>query len=100
MSQSVLTAILVTLNLALQIFDGFATYSGWQQWGEGNPLLRAGFETAGAGPTLVATKLGACLLVLFLMRAADRMIVKVGLSLTIAAYTAFSLVPWSYCLIN
>ena len=98
MPQSVNTAILVILNLALQIFDGIATYACWEQCGEGNPLLRAGFQTWGAGPTLFATKLAACALVLLLMRAADRMLVKVGLTLTIAAYFAFSLLPWTYCL--
>ena len=100
MPQSVFTAILVIGNLALQLFDGIATYTCWEQCGEGNPLLRAGFEVWGAGPTLLLSKLFACVLVLFLIRASHRMLVKIGLSLTMAAYTAFSLVPWSSCLLG
>ncbi len=100
MPQSVTTAILVILNLALQLFDGVATYTCWEQCGEGNPLLRAGFEVWGAGPTLLLSKLFAGVLLLFLIRASHRMLVKVGLLLTIAAYTAFSLVPWASCWIG
>ncbi len=98
MPESAITAILIILNLALQLFDGVATYSSWDQCGEGNPLLRAGFEVWGAGPTLLLSKIAAALLLLFLIRASHRMLVKVGLSLTIVAYTTFSLIPWSYCL--
>ena len=97
MPQSAITAILVILNIALQLFDGIATYACWEHCGEGNPLLRAGFEVWGAGPTLFLSKLVASLLLLFLLRASHRMIVKIGLSLTLAAYTAFSVIPWAHC---
>lgn len=97
MSQSAFTAILVILNLALQLFDGVATYACWEQCGEGNPLLRAGFEMWGAGPTLFASKLAASILLLCLIRASHHTLTRIGLCLTLAAYTAFSLVPWSQC---
>jgi hypothetical protein len=95
--QSAITAILITLNLALQLFDGVATYVCYDRCGEGNPMLRAGFEVWGAGPTLLLSKLVAALLLLFLIRASHRTLTKVGLTLTMVTYTVFSAVPWSYC---
>jgi len=89
------TGLLIGLNLALQLFDGVATYAGWQQFGEANPLLRAGFEMWGAGPTLLAAKLLAILLLLLLARVPRRALVGVGLVFTLGAYAALSFIPWS-----
>jgi hypothetical protein len=89
------TAVLVVLNLFMQVFDGVATYVGWEQFGEGNPLLRAGFETWGALPTLVVAKCVAIILILMVARMQRRTLVAGGLSLTFAAYLAMSFVPWS-----
>ena len=91
---------LVILNLALQIFDGYATYLGWERFGEANPLLRAAFDTWGAGPTLVVTKLAAGGLLLMIGHAPQRLLVAVGLVFTLTAYTALSLVPWSMRLLG
>ena len=88
-------AVLVTLNLALQLFDGIATYIGWERFGEANPLLQAGFASWGPGPTLVVAKLAAAGLLLFLARTACRELVGIGLVFTLVVYTALSLVPWS-----
>ena len=93
--QGMQLAILVVLNLALQGFDGVATYVGWQQHGEMNPILSAGFERFGAGPTLVAAKLGAMLFVIVLATTPRRRLALIGLAVTFTAYTAFSFVPWS-----
>jgi hypothetical protein len=88
-------AVLATLNLALQLFDGVATYVGWQQHGEMNPILAAGFDRFGAGPTLVTAKIGAILLVLLLATTPRRSLATIGLGITFTAYTALSFVPWS-----
>jgi hypothetical protein len=88
-------AVLAVLNLALQLFDGVATYVGWAQHGEMNPLLAVGFERFGAGPTLLVAKLGAILFVLVLATTPKRSLATIGLGITFSAYTAFSLVPWS-----
>ena len=87
--------LLIILNLALQIFDGIATYVGWQRFGEANPLLRAGFEVWGAGVTLVVAKIAAVALILMLARAGRPALVGVGLSFTLVAYSALSLLPWA-----
>jgi len=89
-------ALLIILNLALQMFDGVATYVGWQRFGEANPLLRAGFEAWGAGVTLVMAKIVAVALILVLARAGRPALVGVGLSFTLVAYVALSLVPWAF----
>jgi hypothetical protein len=88
--------LLIILNLALQIFDGIATYVGWQRFGEANPLLRAGFEVWGAGVTLVVAKIAAVALILMLARAGRPALVGVGLSFTLVAYAALSLLPWAF----
>ncbi len=87
--------LLVVLNLALQVFDGVATYVGWEQHGEMNPILAAGFASFGAGPTLLAAKLMAIIFVLVLATTPRRSLATLGLGITFTAYTAFSLVPWS-----
>lgn len=88
--------LLIILNLALQLFDGIATYVGWQRFGEANPLLRAGFDAWGAGTTLVIAKILAVALILVLARAGRPALVGVGLSFTLVAYAALSLVPWAF----
>lgn len=95
MQQSASILFLVGLNIVLQLFDGVATYCGWQEFGEANPLLRAGFGTFGAGPTLVAAKLAASALVIWIARAPFPGLVALGLTFTFGTYTAFSLIPWS-----
>lgn len=87
--------LLVILNLALQVFDGVATYVGWEQHGEMNPILSAGFESFGAGPTLVVAKVIAILFVLVLAMTPRRSLGAIGLGITFTAYTALSFVPWS-----
>jgi uncharacterized membrane protein len=92
--------LLVVLNLALQLFDGVATYVGWEQHGEMNPILAAGFHHFGAGPTLVAAKLSAVLFILVLATTPRRDLATIGLGITFTAYTAFSFVPWTQRLLG
>ena len=87
--------MLVILNLALQVFDGVATYVGWEQHGEMNPILSAGFDSFGAGPTLLVAKLVAVMFVLVLATTPRRSLATVGLGITFTAYTALSFVPRS-----
>jgi len=88
-------AVLIALNLALQLFDGLATYVGWQRFGEANPLLQAAFVAWGPGPSLVIAKSAAAGLILMLARTGRPALVGLGLSFTLVAYVALSLIPWS-----
>jgi hypothetical protein len=92
--------VLVILNLVLQLFDGIATYIGWERVGEANPLLRTAFVLWGAGPTLLVAKLGAAALLLVLARTPCRNLLGIGLAFTLGVYTALSLVPWSIGLLG
>jgi hypothetical protein len=86
---------LVRLNLALQLFDGIATYQGLRLgWSEGNPLLVVGFAYLGAGPTLLIAKLNACALLLLLHRLSHHALVPPVLAFLALAYGAFSFLPW------
>jgi len=93
-------AILVALNLALQLFDGLATYVGWAEHGELNPILMAGFARFGAGPTILAAKLIAIMFVLVIAATPHRALAAIGLTITLTAYTALSFVPWSQRLLQ
>jgi len=88
-------AFLIGSNLILQIFDGYATYIGWNRFGEANPLLHSAFTHWGAGPSLVVAKLMAVTLILMLARAGRPALVGAGLSFTMAAYVSLSLIPWT-----
>jgi hypothetical protein len=99
-SNRVTIGILSFLNLFLQVFDGVATYVGWERVGEANPLLRAGFHAFGAAPTLLVAKVFAVVLILWIAHAARSSLVVPGLVLTIGIYVAFSLIPWSIRLLG
>ena len=92
--------LLVTLNVLLQLFDGVATYVGWEQYGELNPLLRLGFEHLGVLTTLATAKLTAIFLVLFLAKLPRPTLASCGLAVTLTVYTAFSFIPWSVRLLG
>src|SRR6185436_8291613 len=52
---------LLMLNVALQLFDGLATYHGMRfGFGEGNPILVEIMTVVGPAATLILTKLFAC----------------------------------------
>jgi len=95
MQSRAMLVLLIILNLALQVFDGIATYIGWQRFGEANPLLRAGFDAWGAGATLITAKVAAAALILVLGRVGRPALVGIGLSFTLVAYSALSLWPWA-----
>jgi hypothetical protein len=86
---------LFLLNMALQLFDGVATYQGLRLgFREANPLLLAAFGLIGVEPTLVLYKAYASGLLVILHRAAPPNVgipVMQGLA---AVYCVFSLAPW------
>jgi len=87
--------VLMASNMVLQLFDGVATYVGWERYGEANPLLQTAFGMWGAGPTLVVAKGFAVVLILMLARAGRPRLVGAGLAFTLVAYVSFSLIPWT-----
>jgi hypothetical protein len=86
---------LLLLNLALQLFDGVATYQGLRMgFKEANPILVFAFGLIGVGPALLLFKAKACGLLVLLHRAAPRHVgVQVMRGLA-AVYCVLSLGPW------
>ncbi len=86
---------LFLLNIALQVFDGIATYVAvGTPAGEGNPLLAAAMTHLGIGTALVLFKLKACGCLLLLRRMSGHALVGLSFAGLAATYTAFSFVPW------
>lgn len=86
---------LLVLNLALQLFDGVATYQGLRLgFREANPLLIAAFDLLGVGPALLLFKAKACGLLVLLHRATPARIGVTVLRVLAAVYCVFSLGPW------
>jgi hypothetical protein len=92
-SSSVLDQLL-QLNVALQLFDGVATYHGFATWGEANPLLSGTMATMGALPALLLFMATACGYLILLRRARSPYAAQFGLALTAMAYGMFSFAPW------
>jgi len=86
---------LFVLNMALQLFDGVATYQGiLLGFREANPLLVSAFGVIGVGQTLLLYKAYACGLLVVLKGAAPP---RVGIAVMrglAAVYCTFSLAPW------
>jgi len=90
---------LVFVNLALQLFDGCATYVGLNAgFCEGNPLLRWALERVGPASALFLFKLEACACVWLLWRLRPHRLVAPALALSAAAYVMWSLAPWTLVL--
>ena len=86
---------LLLLNVALQLFDGVATYQGLRLgFKEANPILVAAFGLLGTGPALLLFKAKACGLLVLLHRAAPRHVGVVVMRALAAVYCVFSLGPW------
>lgn len=86
---------LLLLNLALQLFDGVATYQGLQSGvREANPILVAAFGLIGVGPALLLFKAKACGLLVLLHRTAPRTVGITVMRALAAVYCVFSLGPW------
>ena len=86
---------LFVLNLALQVFDGVATYQGMRlHWGEGNPLLVASMPYFGVTSTLLLFKAKACGFLVLLRRVGERAFVYESMVALATVYTFFSFLPW------
>ena len=92
-------AALVVVNLALQIFDGLATYAGvYAGFAEGNPVLQWAFGVLGPGSALCLFKLEACACLLVLWRLRGNWLAAPALALSAAVYTVCSFAPWAFAL--
>jgi hypothetical protein len=86
---------LLILNVALQLFDGVATYQGLRLgFHEANPLLVTAFGLLGVGPALLLFKAKACGLLVLLHRAAPARVGVTVLRALAAIYCVLSLGPW------
>jgi Domain of unknown function (DUF5658) len=99
LSSSWLIPPLFVANLALQAWDGLATYYGLALGvQEGNPLLRASIEQLGAGGALLSAKGLACGLLLLLRAFSQSALCVQGLVLTAVSYFVCSFLPWFFLL--
>jgi hypothetical protein len=90
---------LLTLNVALQVFDGVATYLGLQVgFGEGNPVLVHAIAAVGPAAALLLTKLYACGCLLGVWHARRARLAFPAFVLIAAVYATCSLAPWSAAL--
>jgi hypothetical protein len=90
---------LLVLNLAIQIFDGVATYVGIENGiREGNPLVAAAMRGLGTGSGLALAKLAAILLLALLYRRRHDRWVGPGLTVLAVSYIWLSVVPWTLIL--
>ncbi|HLK10199.1 MAG TPA: DUF5658 family protein [Candidatus Binatia bacterium] len=90
---------LVLLNVALQVFDGVATYVGLHVGlGEGNPVVAGAVARLGTGPALVLIKLEACACLLALWSLRRSWLAGPALAASAALYAACSLGPWTLAL--
>lgn len=86
---------LLILNLALQLFDGVATYQGLRLgFHEANPILASAFGLLGVGPALLLFKAKACGLLVLLHRATPARVGITVLRALAAIYCVLSLAPW------
>jgi hypothetical protein len=91
--------VLVCANVALQVFDGLATYAGLHAGiAEGNPLLVWTFAQLGPASALLLFKLQACGCLLFLWLVRRNRLAVPALVLSAAVYVACSLAPWAAAL--
>ena len=87
---------LFLLNVALQLFDGAATYFGVRApWHEANPLIGATMAHLGIGLSLLLFKSGACAALVVIRRVADPPLIRRTFTGLAAAYGCFSFVPWT-----
>jgi hypothetical protein len=92
-SQVVLHQLLL-LNIALQLFDGVASYHGVPWWGEANPLIYEAMVALGIGPALLLYKAKACGFLLLVRRLSDPGATLAVYSLVAVAYGTLSFLPW------
>lgn len=85
---------LFVLNVALQLFDGIATFHGHWRWGEGNPMLHILMTSMGVSAALVLFKAKACVFLVVLRRCWRYPEAYDALFVLAVFYASFSFVPW------
>ena len=86
---------LFLLNIALQLFDGMATYAGVQMGvAEANKLLCSAFVTWGVGRSLILFKAFACGTLVLLYSNTREEMGRPALMLLAVVYCLCSLFPW------
>jgi hypothetical protein len=85
---------LFVLNVALQLFDGIATWQGTKLWGEGNPMMAVVMGSLGVGVALLLFKAKACALLVFLRRCWRHREAYDALAVLAGCYAVLSFVPW------
>jgi uncharacterized membrane protein len=91
--------VLVVVNVALQVFDGVATYVGLHAGlGEGNPVVASAVARLGTGPALILLKLEACACLLALWALRRSSLAGPALAASAVVYAACSLAPWTLAL--
>jgi uncharacterized protein DUF5658 len=86
---------LFLLNLALQLFDGVATYQGLRlHWAEGNPFIAGAMPYYGTAVTLLLFKAKACGFLVLLRRLGERQFVYESFVVLATVYGFFSFIPW------
>ncbi len=92
---------LFLLNLALQLFDGVATYQGLRLgFQEANPILRSTFTLLGVESTLVLFKAQACGVLFLLHRHRQHRSVQLALAAVAIVHLLLSFVPWTAKLLS
>ena len=90
---------LVLVNVALQLFDGVATYVGLHTGiAEGNPLIDWALGRFGPASVLCLFKLQACACLLLLWHLRRNRLATPALVLSAAVYVVYSLAPWTAAL--
>jgi uncharacterized membrane protein len=90
---------LLLVNLALQLFDGVATYVGLHfGFNEGNPLLAWALGHVGPASALFLFKLQACACLLVLWRLRQNRLAVPALAMSAAIYVVCSVAPWTAAL--
>ena len=90
---------LLMLNVALQVFDGLATYHGMRfGFGEGNPVLVEIMALVGPAAALILTKLYACGCLLGIWHVRHARLALPALVVIAVVYATCSLAPWSAAL--
>lgn len=94
--QDLIVYDLFVLNLALQLFDGIATFQGLRLGvREANPILLATFQTLGVAPALILFKANACGLLFLLNRRRGHRLVFPTLLVLAFVHVTLSLIPWT-----
>lgn len=88
-------------NIALQLLDGWVTFTGVSRgFHEGNPLVASAMSSVGPAWGIAAVKIAALGLLFLVYRRREHPYVEPGLISLAVTYTLFAVVPWTVILAN